>query len=140
MTIRTVTHVNFRRQAREALAFYRSVFGGEIALVTHAQAYGTTDPDEADLVSWGQVVSDAGFAVMAHDVPAQRAWSAGEAPYFVSVRGEDTDEISGYWNRLSEGANIIQPLAQSGWARLYGMLEDRFGVTWVLDVPAYSGS
>lgn len=137
MTIKTVTHINFRRQARAALEFYQHVFGGEIMLVTHAQAYGTTDPAEAELISWGQVASAAGFAVMAFDVPAQQAWSAGDAPYFVSVRGDDPAELSAYWAKLSEGATVVQPLAASGWAKLYGMLKDQFGVTWVLDVPAY---
>lgn len=136
MTIKTVTHINFRAQAREALTFYLSVFGGEIAIVTHAQAYGTTDAAEADLVSWGQVVSEAGFAVMAFDVPASQPREAGVAPYFISVRGDNREEVEAYWARLSEGATIIRPLAESAWAKRYGMLKDRFGVTWVLDVPA----
>ncbi|TDR88210.1 VOC family protein [Enterovirga rhinocerotis] len=135
MTIATVAHINFRGQARDALSFYRDVFGGEIAIVTHAQAYGTQDPAEAELVSWGQVRSDAGFAVMASDIPSQRPWDAGVIPYFISVRSADTDEIAGYWEKLADGATILQPLAASGWARLYGMLEDRFGISWVLDVP-----
>jgi PhnB protein len=31
---------------------------------------------------------------------------------------------------------VIAPLAKSGWAPIYGMLKDKFGVTWVLDVAA----
>lgn len=137
MAVKTVAHVNFRGQAREALSFYASVFGGDVAIVTHAQAYGTTDEAEANLVSWGQVVSTDGFAIMAFDVPAARPFDAGEIPFFVSVRGADADQISAFWEKLTRGATIIQPLAQSGWAKLYGMVKDKFGVTWVLDVPAY---
>ncbi|MFS8048706.1 hypothetical protein [Rhizobium sp. BR 314] len=94
MAINTVTHINFRGNAREALSFYQGVFGGKIDIISHAQAYGTINPDEVDLVGWGQVVSEDGFAVMAHDVPPGMAWNAGEIPYFVSVRSQDTDEIS----------------------------------------------
>ncbi len=47
MGIATTTHLNFRGQAREALEFYQSVFGGHLVLVTHAQSYGTQDPAEA---------------------------------------------------------------------------------------------
>ncbi|MBB6486954.1 VOC family protein [Rhizobium lusitanum] len=137
MAINTVTHINFRGNARKALSFYQGVFGGKIDIISHAQAYGTTNPDEVDLVGWGQVVSEDGFAVMAHDVPFGMAWNAGEIPYFVSVRGQDAVEISAYWVRLSQEATIIQPLEASAWAKLYGKLKDRFGVTWVLDVPAW---
>jgi uncharacterized glyoxalase superfamily protein PhnB len=42
-------------------------------------------------------------------------------------------EISALWEKLSAGATVVQPLAPSGWIPLYGMLKDRFGVTWVLD-------
>lgn len=136
MAIRTVTHINFRGQAREALTCYQKVFGGEMTILTHAQIYGTTDAAEADLVSWGQVVSPAGFAVMAYDVPAHTSWDAGENPFFVSVSGADAEEITTCWEKLSDGATLLQPLAASGWARLYGMLRDRFGITWVFDVPA----
>ena len=58
----------------------------------------------------------------------------GEIPFFVSVRGGDAGEITRYWEGLWAGAAIIQPPAPSGWTPLYGMLRDRGGVTWVLDV------
>ncbi|WP_338029411.1 VOC family protein [Glycomyces paridis] len=65
-----------------------------------------------------------------------RPWSRGEDPFFVSVRGDDPDELAAAWERLSEGATVIQPLGPSAWAGLYGILKDRFGVTWVLDLAA----
>lgn len=140
MTIITTVHLNFRNAARQALEFYQSVFGGQIMLATHTQAYPDAPAAEADLIAFGQVESETGFRVMAYDVPASRPFEPGVAPIFVSVRGTDAEEISGYWRGLAEGANIIQPLAPSGWAPLYGMLKDRFGVTWVLDVAApYQG-
>jgi PhnB protein len=58
----------------------------------------------------------------------------------VSVRGDDTDEITGYWKALSEGATIMADLGPAGWSPLYGMLKDRFGVIWTLDIAAnYAG-
>ncbi len=136
MSIQTTTHLNFRQQAREALAFYQSVFGGQMLIATHAQAYPSFPPEEADLVAFGQLESAEGFRIMAYDVPAARPYDAGIAPVFVSVRGTDNDELTRYWAALAEGAAIIQPLAPSGWAPLFGMLTDRFGITWVLDVAA----
>ena len=126
MSIKTVVHINLRGTAREALEFYREVFGGDLVTIPHA--------DDADQVLWGQVASPAGFHVMAFDVPPARPWSPGENPYFVSVRGTDTEEISGYWKKLTEGSTVVVDLAPSQWSPLYGMVTDRFGVTWVLDV------
>ena len=75
-----------------------------------------------------------GFRVMAYDVPSSMPWSRGEASFFVSVRGNDAGEIARFWGGLSEGATVLFPLAPAVWSALYGMLTDRFGVTWVLDV------
>ena len=135
MTIAVTPHLNFRGSAREALEFYRDAFGGELTIISYADM-GNTDPQTADHVVWGQVSAPDGFRVMAYDVPAGRPWSPGEAPFFVSVRGDDVEEVRGYWDALVDGATVVAPLASSGWAPLYGMLTDRFGVTWVLDVAA----
>ena len=134
MSINVTNHLNFRGDARAALKFYQSVFGGDLAIVTYQDAHHVQDPSEADQVMWGQVAAANGFRVMAYDVPSRTPWNPGEIPFFVSVRGDAADEITRYWEKLSEGATIAQPLAPSGWTPLYGMLKDRFGVTWVLDV------
>lgn len=134
MTIQTVTHLNFRGEAREALGFYQSVFGGRLSLFTFADAHAVTDPAEADQVIWGEVASEDGFHVMAMDVPTSRDWDPGTIPVFVSVRGDDADRIRAYWDGLSTGATILQPLGPASFSPLYGMVRDRFGVTWVIDV------
>jgi len=134
MTINVTPHLNFRGDARAALEFYRTVFGGSLAAVSYADAHAVQRPDEADQIMFGQVSSDNGFRIMAYDVPAATAWNPGEIPVFVSVRGRDAAEITGYWDGLAAGATVIAPLAPGAWTPLYGMLRDRFGVTWVLDV------
>ncbi|GHE92379.1 VOC family protein [Streptomyces fumanus] len=140
MAITTTTHLNFRGAAREALEFYRSVFGGRVVAVTYKDAGNVQDENEADWVMWGEVVADNGFHVMAYDVPAQQPWQQGENPFFVSVRGDDAEEIGALWQGLADGSTVVRPLEPAQWAPLYGMLTDRFGVTWVLDVTAsYNG-
>lgn len=140
MSITTTTHLNFRGDARAALGFYHSVFGGNVVAVTYKDAGDVRNPDEADWVMWGQVVADSGFRVMAYDVPSRTPWNPGENAVFVSVRGDDADEISALWERLAVGATVVQPLGPAQWAPLYGMLKDCFGVVWVLDVAApYNG-
>ena len=140
MSVTTTAHLNFRGDARQALDFYQSVFGGRTVSVTYKDAGNVRNENEADWVMWGEVVGDNGFHVMAYDVPSQLPWSRGEDPFFVSVRGDDADEISALWEKLSEGSRVVRPLEAAQWAPLYGMLTDRFSVTWVLDVTApYNG-
>ncbi|GIG68250.1 VOC family protein [Phytomonospora endophytica] len=136
MTVTAVTHLNFRGDARAALGFYREVFGGELSLFTYRDMDAVEDPAEAEQLVWGQVDAENGFRVMAYDVPSSRLWSRGEDPFFVSLRGDSADEITALWKRLADGATVAVPLAPSPWAPLYGMLTDRFGVTWVVDIAA----
>ncbi|MDY7227050.1 VOC family protein [Hyalangium rubrum] len=134
MSIAVTHHLNFRGEARAALEFYKSVFGGDIAIVTYKDAHNVQVPAEADQVMWGQVAARNGFRVMAYDVPSRQPWEPGKNAFFVSVRGDSADEITGLWEKLALGATVVVPLAKSGWSPLYGMLKDRFGITWVLDV------
>ncbi|CAN5349266.1 VOC family protein [soil metagenome] len=150
MSITTTTHLNFRGDARAALEFYQSVFGGQITIATYGDFGMPKDVPGADHVVFGQVESDSGFRVMAYDIPGQSGGSAGNAdstrrengttitdqPFFVSVRGETLDEVQGYWASLSAGASVVESLAASAWSPGFGMLTDRFGVTWILDVAA----
>lgn len=140
MSITTTTHLNFRGEARAALEFYRSVFGGDLVAVTYADAGAVQDESEADQVMWGQVRAADGFHVMAYDVPNRLAYTPGENAYFVSVRGETVEEVTGYWDKLVDGATVVVPLGPAAWAPAYGMVRDRFGVVWVVDVAApYNG-
>ena len=136
MTIKTTTHLNFRGTAKAALAFYQTVFGGELTVFTYEEAGTVQNPAEADQVTFGQVTSPGGFHIMAYDVPSSMGWNAGEIPVFVSIRGADAEEITRYWDQLAQSGTIIQALAPAGWAPLYGMVKDQFGITWVLDVVA----
>lgn len=150
MSITTTTHLNFHGDARAALDFYRSVFGGELTIATYGD-FGMPEgvPGAANVV-FGQLESDAGFRVMAYDIPGASGNSAAYAgsthrengttvtdrQFFVSVRGETLGEVEAYWNALSVGASIVEPLAASAWSPGFGMLTDSFGVTWILDVAA----
>lgn len=84
--ITTTTHLNFRGDARVALEFYGSVFGGQIAAITFADAHnvqsegGLATADEAHQIMWGQVLSDDGFHVMAYDVPSALSYDPGDKP------------------------------------------------------------
>lgn len=148
MSIKTTTHLNFRGDARAALEHYASVFGGEVTIATYGDFGMPQDAPGADRVVFGQVQSADGFRVMAYDIPGETGAPADAAggtrrehgvtrtdqPFFVSVRGETLEEVQGYWDTLAAGAHVVEPLAASAWSAGFGMLTDRFGVTWILDV------
>ncbi|XVS66496.1 VOC family protein [Actinosynnema sp. CA-299493] len=134
MSVTTTAHLNFRGDARAALEFYRSAFGGHLVVVTYRDAGNVQEESEADHVMWGQVLGENGFHVMAYDVPSRLAYDQGENSFFVSVRGGTVEEVTGCWERLADGATVVVPLGPAGWAPAYGMLRDRFGVVWVVDV------
>ena len=134
MSITTTTHLNFDGTARPALEFYRSVFGGEIALFTYEAAQRSQDVDDPQLLTWGGVTAPNGFAIMAYDVQRDKAYDPGTRAFFVSVRGTSVDEVTALWAGLSEGGSIETDLGPAGWSPLYGMVTDKFGVTWVMDL------
>ncbi|WP_336030264.1 VOC family protein [Geodermatophilus sp. FMUSA9-8] len=155
MTVQTVAHLNFSGQARAALDFYASVFGGQVVAVTYGDAGMPRDLPGADLLVFGQVVGADGFSVMAYDVPGRQPAAPGTAaprarrengttltdePFFLSVRGGTVEEVQALWDRLVVGAAVVEAYGPSAWAPASGMLTDRFGVTWILDVAApYAG-
>jgi len=148
MTLTTTTHLNFRGDARAALEFYRSVFGGQLVVTTYGDLGMPKDAPGADSVVFGQVATADGFRVLAYDIPGQTSGSPDntgstrrengvtitDQPFFVSVEGGNLEEVQGYWDKLASGSSIVEPLAASAWSAGFGMLTDRFGVTWILGV------
>lgn len=134
MSVNVVTHLNFRGDARAALEFYQTVFGGDLTIITYQDMGNVQDPTESNQVVWGQVADSSGPRVMVYDVPSRLTWSRGDSPFFMSLRGDAAEEITAYWEKLAVGSTVIVPLEPSQWAPLYGMLKDPFGITWVVDV------
>ncbi|MGN6273939.1 MAG: VOC family protein [Protaetiibacter sp.] len=148
MSIVTTTHLNFRGDARAALEFYQSVFGGDLSITTYGDLGMPKELPGSDSVVFGRLESADGFRVLAYDIPGQLGGSSAPAgstrrengttittqPFFLSVSGESLAELTAYWHTLSVGASIVEPLAASAWSAGFGMLTDRFGVTWTFTV------
>jgi len=148
MSIQTTTHLNFRGDARAALDFYQSVFGGHTVINTYSDFGMPAESPGADKVVFGLVAAENDFRVMGYDIPGQTEGSiAGggstrrennttvtDQALFVSIGSDTLDELQGYWDALSVGAVIVEPLAASAWSAGFGMLTDRFGVTWSVSV------
>jgi len=132
-------YISFRDNARQALEFYAGVFGGEPSIMTFgdsgfaAEAGG--DPSEAGKVMHGYLGTPAGFNLMVADTPGSIEHSPG-GNVSVALSGDDEAELTGYWEKLAEGATIVEPLTQAPWGDHFGMLTDRFGVGWMVNISA----
>lgn len=135
MSVTSTLHVNLRGNAKQALEFYRSVFGGDVVAVPYGNAPAGQEPDQAEQIAWGQVVSPNGFHVMAYDVQGSKPYDQGQNPYYLSLRSTDAEEITRYWNGLRPSAVDVEvELGPSIFSPLYGKLTDQFGVIWIIDV------
>jgi len=134
MTTRLNPYINFKDNAAEALEFYKSVFGGELTTSTFGEAGMPVDPSENDLLMHGQLITPTDLTLMAADTPSHMSRSATGSNISVSLSGEDEDELTGYWTKLSDGATVTVPLAKAPWGDTFGMLTDKFGTDWMVNI------
>ena len=126
-------YISFRDTAKQALEFYHSVLGGELTVSTFGEMHASEDPAEQDKVMHGQVTSSTGLILMAADTPNSMEYTPGQN-IAVSLSGDDEAELRGYWDKLVDGATITAPLMQAPWGDTFGMLQDKFGINWLVNV------
>lgn len=133
MTTYLNPYLSFKGNAREAMDFYHSVFGGELSRMTFADTPGAaTDPAEADNIMHSMLVTDGGLALMCADTPAGMGESGPNSS--VSLSGEDDSELRGYWEKLSGSGQVTVPLETAPWGDSFGMCVDGFGVPWMVNI------
>ena len=128
-------YINFRGEARAALEFYHSVFGGTLNMDTFS-GFGMPlpDPKESEWIMHGQIDAPNGFTLMISDAPSHMPYQPG-TNISISLSGNDDAELSGYWSKLSDGARFIAAqLAPAPWGDKFGMLTDRFGIGWMVNI------
>jgi PhnB protein len=137
MTTQLNAYLNFRDNARQAMEFYQSVFGGELRLTAFSDMPGAggDDPAEADKIMHGYLETDDGLVLMAADTPQGMDYSP-PAGFSMSLGGEKADDarLRGYWDALADGGTVTMPLGDAPWGDTFGMLVDRFGVPWMVDI------
>jgi PhnB protein len=134
MTSRLNPYLTFDGTAREAMEFYRSVFGGTLKINAFGE-FGADDAALADKVMHAQLETDNGFTLMASDLAPGMDHQPGNA-ITVSLSGDDGDLLRGYWAKLSDGGSVTMPFEKQMWGDEYGQCVDRYGVPWMVDVVA----
>ena len=133
MPSRLNPYLSFRDDAREAMEFYQSVFGGELHVNTFKEFGASEDPGEDDKVMHSTLEADNGITLMAADTPARMEHRPG-TNISISLSGDDDAELSGYFEKLSDGGTIREPLVAAPWGDKFGMLTDRFGIEWMVNI------
>jgi PhnB protein len=133
MSSRLNPYLNFNGNARQALEFYRSVFGGTLNINTFAD-FGAGDAAEADKIMHGQLETDAGYTVMAADHMSSMGEYHAPTGFGVSLSGDDEDALRSYWQKLSASGNTTMPLQKQAWGDEFGMVVDQFGITWLVNI------
>lgn len=132
MAIALNPYLNFATEAREALEFYRAALDGDLTLSTFGEFGMADDPAQADLVMHGQVTTPLGLILMASDTPPGGDQPKHGTHVNVSLSSGDTD-LQPFWDRLTEGAEIVVPFELAPWGDKFGLFNDRFGIAWLVN-------
>ena len=132
MASRLNPYLSFRDDARQAMEFYKGVFGGDLTLNTFGEL-GAQDSPDADKIMHSQLEADNGMTLMASDTPVGMERTPG-TNISVSISGDDADDLRGYWDKLSAGGTVTVPFEKQMWGDEFGMCVDRFGVPWMVNI------
>jgi PhnB protein len=126
-------YLAFRSNAREAMEFYKTVFGGKLETHTFKEYHASQDPSEDNKIMHSMLEADNGVTFMAADTPNSMEYHAG-TNISMSLSGDNAAELSSYFDKLSAGGTVRVPLAKAPWGDTFGMLTDKFGVDWMVNI------
>ena len=132
MTSRLNPYISFDGNARQAMEFYKDVFGGTLAVSTFGE-FGAPDAEGADKIMHAMLESDNGFTLMGADTPPGMEHNPG-TNIAVSLSGDDGDLLRGYWAKLSDAGSGSVPLEKQMWGDEFGACTDQFGISWMVNI------
>ncbi|MBC8051642.1 MAG: VOC family protein [Sphingobacteriaceae bacterium] len=137
-------YVNFNGNAEEAFNFYKSVFGGEFAMVVRFKDMPNAEfpvaENEANKIM--HIALPIGQNVlMGNDVPEfMGRVNENENRSKISISAESREEADRLFSGLTAGGTIEVPMADSPWGSYFGMFRDKYGIEWIVDFdPKYNG-
>lgn len=126
-------YLTFNNSCREAMTFYKDIFGGELTIDTVAE---TPDPGQCHNGLPGQVMHSMlvnnAFVLMGTDMQGPAGFIAG-TDIALCLNFDSEQEINRCYTALSEGGNVIDSLKDSFWGSIFGMVQDKFGKVWMLN-------
>lgn len=134
MTANLNPYLMFRDHAHEAMQHYQQVFGGELTRSTFAEFGMASDPADADRTMHAQLRTDLGWVLMGADTPTGTEYHPGAHAVSLSGGPEDAAYLHACWDGLADGAEVQEQLAVAPWGDEFGMLTDRHGVQWMVNI------
>lgn len=133
--IRLNPYISFKDNAREAMEFYKTVFGGKLTMNTFKEFHASEDPAEENKIMHSMLEGASGVVFMAADTPNAMEHQPGKN-ISMSLSGDDEQELRGYWDKLSSSGTVRMPLEKAPWGDTFGMLTDRFGIEWMVNIAS----
>ncbi len=131
-------YLNFNGKAVDAMRFYQSVLGGDLNIQTFGDAGVAQDDSQKNLTLHAALTSDS-ITLYASDGRPDQQVVFGDNVH-LSLQGTDSERLTGYFTGLSAGGQIDIPLAKQFWGDTFGMLTDKFGTHWMVNITSSSGS
>ena len=128
-------YLSFKDNTREAMEFYRTVFGGKLDLSTFKDYHASQDPSEDNLIMHSVLEADNGITIMASDTPNRMEYRPG-TNMSMSLSGDNEAELKAYFEKLSAGGMVTMPLEKAIWGDWFGMCTDKFGVQWLVNIAS----
>jgi PhnB protein len=132
MASRLNPYLTFSDNAREAMEYYQSVFGGTLNVSTFGE-FGNDDAATADKIMHAQLETAQGYTIMAADTPPGMDFNPASG-ITVSLSGDDGDALRGFWEKLADGGTVQMPLEKQMWGDEFGMCTDKFGTPWMVNI------
>ena len=128
---------NFPGTTEEAFDFYKSVFGGEFAML---QRFGDT-PDGSKLspelkkkIMHVSLPIGNGNLLMATDAIDEMGHHLTPGNnFFICISPDTKEEADRLFSGLSVGGKVAMPLTDMFWGAYYGDLTDKFGIKWMVN-------
>lgn len=131
-------YLHFNGNAEEAFTFYKSVFGGEFAMISRFKDFNNPEnpisEKEANRIMHIALPIGKHSVLMASDTPESLGThSENETRSKISLSAETKEEADKLFNGLSIGGQIEFPISDSPWGSYFGMFRDKYGIEWMVD-------
>jgi PhnB protein len=137
MPSRLNPYLSFSDNAREAMEFYQSVFGGKLDTTTFKE-FDASMTAEGDKIMHAMLEAPNGMVLMGADTPEGMEHTTGSS-ISVSLSGDDEAELRGYYDKLKEGGTETMPMAKAPWGDSFGMVRDKYGIDWLVNISGRDG-
>ncbi len=126
----------FGGRCDEALEFYRKTLGAEVQMIMRYKESPEPLPPGMLPAGWENKVMHSSFkigesTVMASDGCGEETGFSG---FSLSLAVATAEEAEQRFAALAKGGKVTMPLGKTFWSSLFGMLEDRFGIGWMVTV------